>query len=202
MPRLAGQIDVAKNEAILDAAIEVLAVRGLLASMEEIARRAGVSKQTIYNHYGSKAELVHAIAGRRVGELTAPLAAPDVAGHPEEALANYAGGLLRSFLKSKGLGLLRLAVISATDSPEIAKVLYEAGVVATRRRLADFLSRETQAGRLNTPDPMQAAEFFAGMVGGQTQLAALLGASPARTDAQIEALAREVASRFVRAYSR
>ena len=47
MPRLAGQIDVAKNEAILDAAVEVLAERGLSAPIEAIARRASVSKQTI-----------------------------------------------------------------------------------------------------------------------------------------------------------
>src|SRR6185503_1171575 len=76
MPRLAGQIDVAKNEAILDAALEVLAERGAAASMEEIARRAGVSKQTIYNHYGSKADLVRAMCARRVSEMTAPLEAP------------------------------------------------------------------------------------------------------------------------------
>ncbi|MET0293380.1 MAG: helix-turn-helix domain-containing protein, partial [Phenylobacterium sp.] len=50
MPRLAGQIDVAKTEAILDAAAEVLAERGFSAPIEEIARRAGVAKQTVYNH--------------------------------------------------------------------------------------------------------------------------------------------------------
>ncbi|MBW8890914.1 MAG: helix-turn-helix transcriptional regulator, partial [Burkholderiales bacterium] len=58
MPRIAGQIDVAKTEAILDAAVEVIGQRGLGAPMEAIAKRAGVSKQTVYNHYGSKAELV------------------------------------------------------------------------------------------------------------------------------------------------
>lgn len=41
MPRVAGQIDLAKGEAILDAAVEVLGERGLAASMEEVARRAG-----------------------------------------------------------------------------------------------------------------------------------------------------------------
>ncbi len=99
MPRLAGQIGVAKNEAILDAAVEGLAARGLLASMEEIARRAGVSKQTIYNHFGSKAEMVRAIATLLVGELTAPLAAPKAAGRAKKALTNYARGVLTALLK-------------------------------------------------------------------------------------------------------
>ncbi|HEY9219927.1 MAG TPA: helix-turn-helix domain-containing protein, partial [Phenylobacterium sp.] len=87
MPRVAGQIDLAKNEAILDAASEVLSLRGFTASMDEIARLAGVSKQTIYNHYGGKAELVRALAERRVHEVTAPLNAPEAAEHPEAALA-------------------------------------------------------------------------------------------------------------------
>jgi len=53
MARAVGQIDLAKTQAILDAAVDVMAERGLGASMEEVARRAGVSKQTIYNHYRS-----------------------------------------------------------------------------------------------------------------------------------------------------
>ena len=73
MPRLAGQIDLAKTEAILDAASEVLGERGLAAPMEAIARRAGVSKQTVYNHYGCKAELIRALVDRRVDSITASL---------------------------------------------------------------------------------------------------------------------------------
>ena len=61
MPRAAGQIDAAKTEAILDAAYEVLAERGLSAPMGEIARRAGVSKQTVYNRYSCKGEIVRAL---------------------------------------------------------------------------------------------------------------------------------------------
>ena len=90
MARISGQIDVAKSEAILDAAIEVLAERGVSASMDEIARRAGVSKQTIYNHYGSKAELVRIMSARRVHEITASLVAPvpPVEGAPDTAITD------------------------------------------------------------------------------------------------------------------
>jgi AcrR family transcriptional regulator len=40
MPRIPGQIDVAKTEAILDAAVEVIGERGLAAPMEAIATMA------------------------------------------------------------------------------------------------------------------------------------------------------------------
>jgi TetR/AcrR family transcriptional regulator, mexJK operon transcriptional repressor len=95
MPRLTGQIDTAKTEAILDAAAEVLAERGLAAPIEEIARRAGVSKQTIYNRYGAKTELVRALVERRVDSITAPLRDPGAEDHPEQTLAAYARTLLQ-----------------------------------------------------------------------------------------------------------
>ena len=64
MPRAPGQIDRAKNEAILDAAAEILSEKGLSAPMALIARRANVSKQTIYNHYGAKMDLIQALVQR------------------------------------------------------------------------------------------------------------------------------------------
>jgi TetR/AcrR family transcriptional regulator, mexJK operon transcriptional repressor len=148
MPRLAGQIDLSKNEAILDAAVEVMVERGVGASMEEIARRACVSKQTIYNHYGSKAELVRALTERRVDEVTATLQGPAAAAHPAEALAGYARSLLQSLLRTKSTPFMRMAIASVAETPELARAMYEAGPRASRRRLADFLAMETAAGRL------------------------------------------------------
>src|ERR1700749_3598230 len=96
MPRLAGQIDRTKNEAILEAASVVLFERGLAAPLDEVARRAGVSKQTIYNHYGSKADLIAALIERRVTQATAPLEAPLAEAFPQQALAGYARALLQT----------------------------------------------------------------------------------------------------------
>jgi AcrR family transcriptional regulator len=201
MPRVAGQIDIAKNEAILDAAVEVLSERGVSGPIEEIARRASVSKQTIYNHYGSKAELVRALCERRVAELTAPLESPDAFEHPDEALAQFARVLLGAVLEPGRFNIMRMAMLGATEMPEIGQAMFEAGPRASRRKLAEFLARETEAGRLNTPDPRQAAEFFAGMVIGSFQMAALLGVDPAVDEARAEVIAREAAARFMRAYA-
>jgi TetR/AcrR family transcriptional regulator, mexJK operon transcriptional repressor len=201
MPRLAGQIDLSKNEAILDAAVEVMVERGVGASMEEIARRACVSKQTIYNHYGSKAELVRALTERRVDEVTATLQGPAAAAHPAEALAGYARSLLQSLLRTKSTPFMRMAIASVAETPELARAMYEAGPRASRRRLADFLAMETAAGRLACPDAAQAAEFFGGMVLGSFQTASLLGVEAGLDDARIEAVASEAAARFLKAYA-
>ena len=201
MARLAGQIDVAKNEAILDAAVDVWAERGVQAPMEEIARRAGVSKQTIYNHYGCKADLVQALCARRVHEIVAPLEAPGAIEQPAQALAAFGRVLLTALLTPRYTTLLRTAMANVATMPEVARALYEAGPRASRRGLATFLETETAACRLACPDPVEAAEFFAGMVISSRQTAYLLGVPLGLTDADIDRIAREAATRFMKAYA-
>lgn len=201
MPRIAGQIDQAKSEAILDAAGGVFGERGLAASMEEIARRACVSKQTIYNHYGSKPELIRALVARRVSEITAPLMEPSAAEHPEEALTAFGRFMIEAVANPRGLSMLRMAVESAAEQPDLARAFFEAGPATSRRRLADFLRMETQAGRMAIEDPELAAEFFAGMVVGSHQLANLLGVRRELNPEQVDRVAREAARRFMHAYA-
>ena len=201
MPRIAGQIDRAKNEAILDAASDVLFERGLAAPLDEIARRAGVSKQTIYNHYGSKAELVKALIGRRVALITAPLEAPMAEARPEEALAAYARALLETITFERGIALYRLLIESVPSTPELAREVFSAGARASRNRLAAFLERETRASRIAAPDPLEAADFFSGMVISHHHVEGLLGL-PTELDAtKMERIAVEAARRFMRAYA-
>ena len=201
MARVIGQIDLSKNEAILDAAIEVLGERGIAAPMEAIARRACVSKQTIYNHYGSKAELVRALASRRVHEMTAPLETPEGLDDPAQALAGFARVLLAALITPRGMSLYRMAMVNALEMPDVARAMYEAGPKESRARLAEFLTLETRVGRLDCPDPLQAAEFFAGMVVGSHQASALLGVLVTLTDARIDEIAQEAAARFLKAYA-
>lgn len=199
MPRAAGQIDVAKTEAILEAAAEILSERGLSAPMEAIARRAGVSKQTLYNRYGNKAELVRALVERRVDLMTAPFRAPEAIDHPEDALAAYARTLLDIITRTHSL--LRVTVQSAAEMPDVAKVVFETGPMRSRREIASFLEAEARAGRVAVDDPMQAAEFFAGMVIGHRQTGSLLGMTKPLAALEMDKIAREAARRFLRAYA-
>jgi TetR/AcrR family transcriptional repressor of mexJK operon len=201
VPRLAGQIDKAKNEAILDAASVVLFERGLAAPLDEIARRAGVSKQTIYNHYGSKAELVRALIERRSRMVNASLEAPLGQANPEEALAAWARAILATVTMDRGVSLFRLLIQSVPTMPELARMAFEASIRSGRVRLAEFLAREARAGRLAIDDPTQAASFFAGMVVSHHQIQGLFGIPSDLTPEAIDAIAKEAARRFMRAYA-
>lgn len=200
MPRALGQIDLRKSEAILDAASEVLAERGLAATVEEIARRAGVSKQTIYNHFGGRADIVRALADRRANLVTAPLAQPGAAEDPETALYGYARSLLEAVATVRHSEVMRMSILHAAEHPDLAEIIFNAGPRTSRRRLAEFLAQEDRAGRLTVEDPALAAEFFAGMVMGSLQLRGLLGLG-APDAADVEARARGASAVFMRAYA-
>jgi AcrR family transcriptional regulator len=201
MPRVAGQIDRVKNEAILDAASDVVFERGLTAPLDEIARRAGVSKQTIYNHYGSKAALVRALIERRTRQVGEPLELPGADDYPERTLAAYARKLLETVLMDRGVALFRLLIAAAPDHPGLARQVLPHGARGARVRLTAFLEREAKARRLAVPDAQEASDFFAGMVLSHHQIESLLGMPPTLTAERIERIATEAARRFVRAYA-
>jgi AcrR family transcriptional regulator len=201
MPRAPGQIDTRKHEAILDAAVEVLAERGVHAPIEEVARRAGVSKQTVYNHYGSKTELVRTIMARRRDALTAVLETAGPNDHPLETLTVYAKSILEVIVMPASVSMLRMGVTSAVEMPEMAHAIYDAGSRAARLRLAAYLA--TRAGDvLDIANPAEAAEVFVGMVVGGVQMRLLMGLPSELDSAGRAARAHEAARRFVKAYAR
>ena len=200
MPRRMGQVDESKGLAILEAAREALAERGMGASIEDIARRAKVSKQTVYNRFGSKAELVRVLIERRVDQITAHLDSPGAGAGPEEALAGYARVVLESIATPSSISILRIHIQSAAELPDLARTFFESGTRTSRARLAAFLDGETRAGRLRIDDCALAAEFFAGMVIGSHQTGRLLGVDSDLNAPTIDRIAWEAASRFVRAY--
>ena len=201
MPRAVGQIDRHKSEAILNATASVVAERGLAAPIEAIARAAGVSKQTIYNHFGSKAELVRALVSRRAKMAIESLESGSPQ-HPQAALTLFAEALLTPLLAHRGLSLLRMMIRGIDDdSSELFNQVYNAGPSAYRGELSLFLERSAQIGAIDITDPDQAAEFFIGMVMGDTHLRSLMRQPSDLTPQTIALLAQEAATRFMRAYA-
>ena len=197
MPRIAGQIDERKSEAILDAATALFAEKGAAASMEEIARLAGVSKQTLYNRYASKIDIGRAIAQRRSEVITAPLRS---GGEPVEVLTNLAASLLNKLCGPDGRGDMRGVALMSPHAPDLAEAVYHAGPGESLRRLSLWLEEQDRLGRLRVPDPRHAAEMFTGMVMGHGHLRAILGIPQPPLD--IAFRARETAERFMKAFAR
>jgi AcrR family transcriptional regulator len=73
MPVARGEtIDVERTrEKLLRAAAEVFYRHGTSAGVNELAERAGVSKVSLYRHFGSKEELIEAVLRRRSDHVVA-----------------------------------------------------------------------------------------------------------------------------------
>ena len=197
MPRAPGQIDESKTEALLDAASALISEHGATVSMEAIARRAGVSKQTLYNRFPSRVAIARALAARRADALTLTLKSGD---DPETVLIAYATGLLEKIILDESTTALRNVALIAPQAPGLAAAVYEAGPAEGLRRLSDWLAEQTRAGRLNTPNPDEAAEMFTGLVLGHAHLRSMLNV-PQIDDERRAHRAREAARIFVTAYA-
>lgn len=196
MPRIAGQIDETKTEAILDAALALFSEKGAQASMDAIARRAGVSRQTLYNRFPSKVEIGRALAARRSDAISAPLRA---GGDPETVLTAMASGMLEKLMASQAGASMRGVALMSPNDPELAQAIYQAGPAEGLRRLSAWLAEQDGRGLLRIPDPDAAAEMFAGMVLGHGHLRGVLGVAHPAFDR--DARAAEAARRFLRAFA-
>jgi len=197
MARVRGQVDESKTEAILEAATALFGEKGALASMEAIAQRAGVSRQTLYNRFPNKLEIGRALAARRSDAISAPLRA---GGDPATVLTAFAVGLLDKLLRADAGASLRGVALMSPEMPDLADAIYQAGPAEGMRRLAVWLAEQDRLGLLSIPDLDLAAEMFAGMVLGHGHLRAILGVAQPPID--LEARAVEAVHRFMRAFAR
>jgi AcrR family transcriptional regulator len=196
MPRIAGQIDETKTEAILDAALELFAERGVSTSMDAIARKAGVSRQTLYNRFPSKVDIGRALAERRSDAISAPLRSGS---DPQAILTAMGTSLLQKICSPEGNGSMRGVALMSPTAPDLARAVYDAGPAQGLRRLTDWLAEQDRLGTLSVPEPALAAEMFVGMVLGHGHLRSVLGVPHPAFDP--ETRAAETARRFIRAFA-
>jgi TetR/AcrR family transcriptional repressor of mexJK operon len=160
-----------KRRAILQAAENLFLERGFDgASLDEVAARAEVSKQTIYKQFESKAALfvavVQVMTGQAADRVEAKMPDPETNAGVVDALMGHGERLLAIALAPKLLRLRRL-VISETDRfPELGGALYEGGPGRAIAGLAAALQRWADRELLVLDDPMVGATQFNWLVMG------------------------------------
>ena len=166
--------DPRKRAAVLEEARKLFLREGYDASLEAVAAAAGVSRQTIYNLFGSKDELFVAILNDRAEQLTAPLATASDAVGPRAVLTELGRRFLVAVLSPEAGQFQRAVIASASRFPKLARQFYEAGPAVSLRRLAAYLTAEAERGRLRVADPLLAAELFFGMLKGHCHIRLML----------------------------
>jgi AcrR family transcriptional regulator len=99
--------DARRNrDAIVEAAREAFAKRGLQASLDDIARSAGVGSGTLYRHFPTRDDLVAAVFTERMAELAV---AVDEARQDDDAwrgFADYVHRICRAQAEDRGLAAI------------------------------------------------------------------------------------------------
>lgn len=191
-----------KRRQILDAGAELFMLQGYgSVSMDAIARRAAVSKATLYAHFTSKDQLFATI----VAEACQRNTADDRFLHPagddmRAALSTIARAGLRFLLQEQTLAIYRVAIAEGIRFPELGRAFYDSGPRRFQAVLGGWLAEQAAAGRLNVPDPLLAAEQFMALLRGRLFLQATLAVEPAPADAQIDASAAATVDTFLRAF--
>ena len=193
-------VSAPKHDAILDAAKRVFLREGYSASMDLVAAEAGVSKQTVYNHFGSKEGLFRAIVDDLSSELLDVLLERDGApADPAATLETFARRFLKMLLAPSSLALHRMLVAEAPRFPDLAREIYIGGPARAASQLALYLAEENRKGTLAVADPALAAEQFFGALVGHLQLRALLSPREAPSEAEIERAVAHAVRGFLQA---
>jgi len=160
-----------KREAIIDAAIEAFGAGGLDgATVEEIARRAGIAKGTVYLYFKSREEIFNSVLRERwPGPLPEQLLRGLMDEPPlgpagmEEAMTRLSLGFLNAV--ESNMPVFRLLLTAAYQFPEVGDDLYENAFLKVNRMLASILERQQQAGTVRSlPSPLITARCLQGML--------------------------------------
>ena len=152
----------ARPEEILAAALDVFVERGFArARLEEVARRAGVTKGTIYLYFKSKETLFKAVVRGTIVPVIAQ----------GEALAQSFTGsardlveqLVRSYWTLVGetrlAGIPKLMMAEAATFPALTKFYYDEVVTRGHRLMAGVIERGIQNGEFRPVDVTVAAKL-------------------------------------------
>jgi AcrR family transcriptional regulator len=200
---MTGAVTDRKHDAIGRAAFTLFASDGYeRTSVDAIAAEAGVSKRTVYTHYGDKESLFLSVVTdtydrmlTRIAEIVDRTAwEADVAA----ALGDCVAEINRSIVRApERVTLIRLLLTEAPHFPALIDLLHTRSVAPV---IAVPLARLGHAGHLSIPDPLQAAEHLAALTFDQVSSRSLMGTVPL-SEEQTRTLLSSGVRVFLRAYA-
>ena len=136
--------DERADRAILMATLELMAKKGAHdLRMDDVARRAGVGKATIYRRYRSKDELITAA----VAQLVSEIAVPDT-GSTRADLQALMRGAVDVYRGSLEAAVMPSLVEAMSRDAELARLVREEFLARRRAALQEVLERGIERGDL------------------------------------------------------
>jgi AcrR family transcriptional regulator len=158
-----------KHEAILAAALELLATHGYVRmTLDQVATAADVSKSTIHLRWKTKADLVTtALATMRMAD------APSPSGDTHADLVAILQDFAANFARVNGMALIGTCLAEEAHTPELIARLRERTILPRRALVRQTLERSRETGEIRKDADLEAAvsallgSFFADYLAGR-----------------------------------
>ncbi|MDO5610150.1 MAG: TetR/AcrR family transcriptional regulator [Pseudomonadota bacterium] len=201
-PALGRPKDPAKRAAILEAAKQLFAEQGFDGvSMDAIARQAGVSKLTVYSHFGDKDGLLRAVVQAHCDQdLPIEMFEPRPEVPLRERLSDIAAAFYNMATHPEAIAGYRMLCVPQATCGKLADLFWEAGPARIQRDLAALLARRDAAGELRIDDAEQAANHFFALAKGNAHARLLIGLDSGLDPAETRRHLHDVVELFLRAY--
>ena len=191
----------AKRRQIMDGARQVFLSAGFDgASMNDIARAAGVSKGTLYAYFDSKETLFEAIIRGEFAQTAERLCTFRREGDARDMLRDFGVRLISRMSEPDTRALARVVIAEAEKFPKIGRAFYEAGPLYGANRLAAELEHLQQTGALRIPDFERAAWQFVDLCQSYVYKRLLFGVVDSISREDIEASVEAGVDVFMKAY--
>ncbi|MER2177400.1 MAG: TetR/AcrR family transcriptional regulator [Stenotrophomonas maltophilia] len=195
--------DLGKRAAILEAAKSLFVDQGYNGvSMDSIAAQAGVSKLTVYSHFGDKETLfTEAVQSKCAEMLPDELFVTDIEGPLRDQLMGIGHAFFGLITSDAAVAVQRVMMSPDTDD-RIREMFWLAGPQRTTDALADFLRARTARGELEITDFPTAAIQFLTLIKGELHTHMMCGLRPAPAECDADAHVSASVDFFLRAYAR
>lgn len=171
------------------------------ASVDEIARTAGVSKATLYSYFPDKSILFLEVAKtecqRQASEATAEI---DMDAAPREVLTRTARHMLCFFLSDFGQQVYRIVVAESGRFPSLGREFYEAVPMQVRETMMGYFRAAMARGELAIDDLELAADQFPELCKASLHGQLILGVRTEFAPAEIDRVIRGAVEMFLARY--
>lgn len=153
----------ARPQELLAAAIDLFVEHGFAATrLEDVARRAGVSKGTLYLYFTNKEELFKAVVRESILPFLgkAELSVAEFEGHSADLLRSVVMNWSRQIGQSKASGLGKLMLAEAVNFPELARFYREEVMSRVVRMISSILERGVNRGEFRSFDIVQMTQVL------------------------------------------
>jgi AcrR family transcriptional regulator len=141
---------------IVEAALEVFAEKGFAAArLDDIARRAGISKATLYLYFETKEEIFRVVARAAVASLLEALGNPaEASDAPFAALAPKLLSRAAGIMKSGPVpAIARIVIGESRNFPDLARIWHDDVVTSVLGIVTGIIARAQARGEVAPGDP-------------------------------------------------